>query len=293
MTATENRLHEAYRFCHQIVKHEARNFYYGFRLLPRKRRQGIYAVYAFCRICDDAVDDSTPMEVKKSRLQAYRKELNAIVAGSATSSPVFAALGDVIRQYNIAPHPFHELIDGMAQDLEVSRYEDEAALRRYCYLAASTVGLICLPIFGCHDRAAESHAIDLGLAMQWTNILRDIKEDIERDRIYLPRSVLNRHGYSEGELRQGVVNDAFRRLMAEQTAKARALYASGRRLWSYLPPSTRPCLKLMYDVYASILDKIEAAEYNIFSERIGPTRYEKWRMLFRLWTQTFIPNRAS
>lgn len=293
MKAAENRLNEAYKACHTIVKHEAKNFYYGFQLLPRKRRQAIYAVYAFCRLCDDAVDDANSLEAKKSQLDTYRSQLDAAVAGSATNSPVFTALSDVIRKYNIPPRLFHELIDGMAQDLEVSRYEDEEALRRYCYLAASTVGLICLPIFGCYERAAEKYAIDLGLAMQWTNILRDIKEDVERDRIYLPRTVLKRHGYSERELRQGIVNDAFRRLMAEQTAKARALYASGRRLWSYLPSSTRSCPRLMHDIYASILDKIEAAEYNIFSERIGPTRYEKWRILFSLWTRTFIPSRAS
>lgn len=293
MKAAATRLDEAYKVCHAIVKHEARNFYYGFQLLPRKRRQAIYAVYAFCRLCDDAVDNFDSVRTKKSRLDRYRAELDAAATGTASDSPVFTALSDVIRRYRIPTRLFHELIDGMAQDLQVTRYEDEDALRRYCYLAASTVGLICLPIFGCYEPAAEKHAIDLGLAMQWTNILRDIKEDVERDRIYLPRTVLQRHGYSEKELRHGIVNDAFRRLMAEQTATARAYYASGRRLWSYLPLSTRSCPQLMHDVYSAILDKIEAADYNIFSERIGPTRFEQWRILFRFWTRTFIPSRAS
>lgn len=293
MSTAKRRLDEAYNVCHRIVKHEAKNFYYGFQLLPRNRREAIYAVYAFCRLCDDAVDEPGPIDIKKSRLEQYRTQLDAAAAGSPADSPVFTALSDVIRQYRIEPRLFHELIDGMAQDLEVSRYADEAALRHYCYLVASTVGLICLPIFGCHDHAAEPYAIDLGLAMQRTNILRDIREDAERDRIYLPQTVLERHGYSESELRRGVVNDAFRCLMAEQIDKARAFYASGRRLWAYLPQRTLPCPRLMYDVYSAILDKIEAAEYDVFSVRIEPTRYEKWLMFFRLWTRTLIPSRAS
>lgn len=277
-------LERAYDECATIVKQNARNFYYSFIVLPKERRAAINAVYAFCRLVDDAADDAGPIEAKEAQLAAYRNQFKAALAG-ADAPPVFIALAHAVHRYEIPIHLFHELIDGVTQDLTVSRYSDFTAMKRYCYLVASTVGLMCLPIFGYTDDAALQHGIDLGIAMQITNILRDLGEDAQRDRIYLPLEDLATHQYSERELKEGVVNDSFRTLVRQQVQRARHYYQSGYELMRYIPERTRSCPKLMYDVYRNILDKIEAADYDVFSQRIGPTRYEKWRMVGRIWKQ--------
>lgn len=275
----------AYRECAQIVRQTARNFYYAFFALPKRERASLNALYAFCRLVDDAADEPGPVEKKHVRLDQYRRQFELAAAGEA-QTPVFTALGDTVRRYEIPHHLFHQLIDGMKQDLTVTRYADFESMKEYCYLVASTVGLMCLPVFGCTDEKAREYGIDLGIALQITNILRDIAEDAERDRIYIPQEDLIAHGYSEDELRQGVVNDAFRSLIKVQIERARGYYESASALFQYLPERTRACPMIMYRVYERILDMIEAADYDVFSRRIGPSKYEKLRMVGQVWKQS-------
>lgn len=284
---TQRLLRHGYNECTRIVRRNARNFYYAFLALPKERRRAIHAVYAFCRLVDDAADEPGPEETKYQKLAHYRRLFDEAIKGQY-GTPLFAAVGDTVQRFEIPPHLFHELIDGVTLDLSVRRYPDFAALSRYCYLVASTVGLMCLPIFGSTDPRAQKHGIDLGLAMQITNILRDIGEDAARDRIYIPQADLKRHGYTEEELKAGIVNGAFRSLVRQQIERARSLYESGYKLLQYVPKKTRACPKLMHDVYKSILDKIEEADYDVFSQRIGPTPLEKWRMVANLWKHTVL-----
>lgn len=284
MTPTQA-LSKAYDTCAQIVKQSARNFYYAFLALPQAERSAIHAVYAFCRLADDAADELAPTEVKRAQLDEYRRTFDRAVTGNA-SHPVFVALSDTVDRFDIPPDLFHDLLDGLTQDLTVTRYETYEQMESYCYLVASTVGLMCLPIFGAEGDKARQHGIDLGLALQITNILRDVGEDAARGRIYLPQEDLRAHGYTEGELFRGVVNDAFRSLMRQQVERARVLYESGRQLFQYIPEHTRACPELMYRVYERILDLIVEADYNVFSQRIGPGKWEKLRMVGAVWRRT-------
>lgn len=280
-------LSRAYDTCTEIVKRSARNFYYAFLPLPKSERAAIHAVYAFCRLADDAADQPGPTRLKKEKLDTYRCRLDQAAQGEATD-PVFLALSDTMQRYHISPAPFHELLDGLTQDLTVTRYATYEDMKEYCYLVASTVGLICLPIFGAQDEQAKQHGIDLGLALQITNILRDVGEDAARGRIYLPQEDLRAHGYTERELMQGIVNDAFRSLMSQQVERARRLYRSGRQLLQYIPERTRACPELMYRVYERILDLIVEADYDVFSQRVGPGKWEKLRMVGEVWRRTAL-----
>ena len=218
-----------------ITAREAKNFYYAMLTLPSERRRAVYVAYAFCRHCDDAVDAVASSEEKLAGLDYLRSRLDGAYAGKA-DEPLFIALADVAEKYDIPGEYFHEVLRGMERDLVQQRYKDFDDLREYCYQVASVVGLICLQIFGYKEAeagwgreikkeseagwgreikvpAAKTHAIDLGLAMQLTNIIRDVGEDFEMGRIYLPQDEMARFGYSEDDLSRGIINDAFVNLM--------------------------------------------------------------------------------
>ena len=216
------KLELAYEECRDLTKREAKNFYYAFITLPPGKRRAIYAAYAFCRLCDDAVDEERSHDEKRRSLEQLRHDLSAAYGGK-TNGHVFTALADSTASFNIPEEYFQEVVSGVETDLTKSRYHDFSELRTYCYQVASVVGLICIQIFGYSDARAREHAIDLGLAMQLTNILRDVKEDLERDRIYLPLDEIERFGYSAEELRSGVVNDPFRQLMEYQAQRGQTV----------------------------------------------------------------------
>ena len=176
------------------------------------------------------------------------------------------------------------MIDGVESDLTKTRFADFSELRTYCYKVASVVGLICIEIFGYRDpKAARKYAIDMGLALQLTNILRDLKEDAERYRIYIPQEDLDRFGYSEDDLMRGVVNERFRSLMNYQADRARSYYESSRPLFDLIEPESRACLRLLHTAYGAILDRIEAYGFDVFSQRVGLSVREKLTMTARLW----------
>ena len=271
-----NGLDSAYEYCQELTRREAKNFYYGFILLPNDQRRAIYAAYAFARRCDDiADDDGLPRAEAGARLKEYRRALERCLCGR-TDGPTFAALKHAIDRYSIPPSYFHELIDGVEMDLTASRYPDFEELKTYCRLVASVVGQICIEVFGYRGgERARARAADLGIALQLTNILRDIREDGERGRIYLPLDEIARFGYSEEELLAAEVTPAFRQLMAFQCERAQQFYESGRKLLPYLPRRPRACVGAMAGIYRSILQEIQRDPSVVFSRRVSLSTGQK------------------
>ena len=235
----------AYDHCQEVTRREARNFYYAFVTLPRDRRRAIYAAYAFARLADDIADGDAAPEDKAAQLSDLRMRLRAAFAG-APETPVLLALADAARTYGIDPSLFEQLLDGVEMDLAPRRYATFDELRDYCYHVASVVGLISIEIFGYDDPCARDAAIDLGLAMQLTNIMRDVKEDADAGRVYLPQDEMAQFGYTEDALRAGVVDEHFVALMRHHAARARAYYARGARLLDYLSPRSRACPAVLH-----------------------------------------------
>ena len=243
----------------------ASNFHFALLLLPRAQRAAVDAVYAFCRVVDDAVDLAPTPEDARRALLEWRRELDRIYEGHSTH-PVGLRLAPVVAAYRLPREHFDELLLGVAMDIGRPRYQTFDELSRYAYRVASTVGLLCLPIFGCDDEAARRYAVERGLSLQLTNIIRDVKPDAARDRIYLPREDLDAFGYREEELLAGVHTPAFERLMAFQCRRARASHARARAL---LPDSKRLLApEIMGRTYEALLDRIEASGYRLWDTPI-------------------------
>ncbi len=262
-------LDAAYEYCRALTKHEAKNFYYGFLLLPAAQRRAIYAAYAFARECDDIVDGGLVVEEARRLLGLQRTRLDECLAGEP-DGPMFEALGDAVTRFQIPQGYFYELVDGVGADLTARRYTDFEALKAYCYGVASIVGLISIEVFGYRGgEDARRHAADLGIALQLTNILRDIREDGERGRVYIPQDEIEACGYSERELLAGVVTPAFRRLVEFQSVRARGYFLEGRKLLPLLPRRARACVGVMAGIYESILAGIQRDPAAIFRRRVG------------------------
>lgn len=288
--ATE--LEAAYDHCQRIAKENARNFYYAFRTLPYAKRRAIYAVYAFCRICDDIADGDLPLSEKRRSLALVRRRLYADGA-APNAPPTFRALHHATRAYGIPIEYYEEIVKGVETDLVKNRFADFDELYDYCYKVAAAVGLICVEVFGYDEPAAREYAVDMGIAMQLTNILRDVKEDAARDRIYLPQDDMRRFNYTEAELKRGAVTDGFRALMAHQAALARSHFESAETLFPLIAPDARACPKVMHATYRGILDRIEQAGYDVFQARIGLSAPEKILLMGRLWAASLPPMLTS
>ena len=278
-----------YRESREITRREAKNFYYAFLTLPQERRRAIYVAYAFCRYCDDAVDTAESVDQKMATLESLHASLNDAYTGR-TSDPLFLALADVADRHDIPEEYFKQVIHGVESDLTKVRYQDFEELRSYCYQVASVVGLICLQIFGYKDDSAREHAIDLGLAMQLTNIARDIQEDLGLGRIYLPQDEIARFGYSEEALEAGIVNESFIDLMRFQAQRARGYFDSGFKLLPYLSPRSRACPAVMGQLYSKVLQRIEEAKFDVFQHRISLSKSEKLRVTAQTWFTSMLPS---
>ena len=273
----------AYEECRRITRREARNFYFAFLTLPAAQRRAIYVAYAFCRYCDDSVDAAGAAGDKLARLAELRRLLADAYAGRARQ-PLFIGLADVAAAYRIPQEYFDAVLNGVASDLTKTRYADFDELRGYCYQVASAVGLICIHIFGYRGgAAARERAVDLGLAMQLTNICRDIREDWDLGRVYLPQDEMARFGVTDADLAAGVVTDELAALLRFQVDRARAYFASGRRLLPYLPRRSRACPAALGLIYGGVLDRIEGAGYDVFRERIGLSKTAKLRLMAQAW----------
>ena len=239
---------------------------------------------------DDIADEDLPPEEKRRLLAETRSRLHS--PRLASDDLVFTALEGAISDFAIPRGYLEDVIRGVEMDLDVSRFKTFDDLREYCRLVASAVGLICIEIFGYEDPAAIDYAVDFGLAMQLTNIMRDVREDAERDRIYIPLEDITRFGYSECELMEGRNNESFRSLMDFQATRARGYFDSGERLMPLLSRESRACAGVLHQLYSRILDRIESTGYDVFERRIGLSVSEKLLLVARLWAGSMTPKLA-
>ena len=281
-------LAEAYAYCRRITQRSSSNFYYAFRLLPWDRHNALCAFYAFCRFVDDIADqpDEGQPHGQKERiaqlLNTWREELDWCYAAQPCH-PISQALADAVRRFPIRQENLSGIIDGVEMDLSRTRYQTFSELYEYCYRVASLVGLVCIEIFGYQALQTREYAINLGVAFQLTNILRDVGEDVQRARIYLPLEDLARFGYSEQELLDGVYNEAFLRLMTFEGERAQAYY---RRAVSLLAPQDRRSLvaaEAMRLIYRRLLKKIEIQKFNVFQQRVTLTTPCKLGLALTAW----------
>ncbi len=261
----------------------ASNFHFALLLLPRAQRAAVDAVYAFCRAVDDAVDLAPAPEDARRALIEWHHELDRVYRGTP-AHPVGRALAPVVAAYRLPREHFDELLLGVAMDIGRPRYQTFDELSRYAYRVASTVGLLCLPIFGCDGEAARRYAVERGLSLQLTNIIRDVKPDAARDRIYLPREDLDAFGYTEEELLAGAHTPAFERLMAFECRRARASHARARAL---LPDPRRLLApEIMGRTYEALLDRIEASGYRLWDDPIRLPTATKAAIAVKGWWST-------
>ena len=243
------------------------NFYYSFLMLPTPKREAIETIYAFCRYTDDIVDESGDEQEKYVRLKQWTEELQRSLTGESRYA-ILNRLSKIIKRFNIPLEHFYDLINGMEMDLNKRRYDSWDDLREYCYRAASTVGLICAEVFGYKNEEAKQYAINLGIALQLTNILRDIKQDAKRGRVYLPQQDLRAFGYTEADLANSVYDDRFRALMQYECQRAHDYY---RKAKSFLAEEDKPLFsaaRIMGNIYYLLLLRIERANYDVFTKRI-------------------------
>ncbi|MDE2687902.1 MAG: squalene/phytoene synthase family protein [Chloroflexota bacterium] len=271
----------AYDHCQRVAKQNARSFYYASLPLPRDKRRAIYAVYAYCRLCDDIADGDLSIGEKYRGFAEVRRNLQSSTT-TGEDAQMYLALRHAAETFGIPYSYLDEILQGVEMDMVKTRFADFDELREYCYKVASVVGLVCIRIFGYTDADAEEYAADMGLALQLTNILRDVKEDIERCRVYIPQDEMRRFGYTEAELERGAMTDGFRALMAHQAQRAQEYYDRSRALFPLIAADARACPQLMHATYGGILERIEQSGYNVFERRIGLSKPEKLMLLARL-----------
>lgn len=291
-------LPNAYDYCRQIARHHAKTFYLATLFLPKRQQNPIFAMYALLRTVDDLVDlaedkltngQLTREQINRS-IDEWKLRLRECYDGRHRNDPILMAWQDTIRQFEIPIELPLDLIDGVAMDIEFTPFETFDELYVYCYKVASVVGLMTAEIFGYSRKEALQHAIDLGIAMQLTNILRDIGEDIGRNRIYLPLEELRRFGYSREEFMQRTMNGRFIELMKFQIERARSYYASSDKGIPMLSRQSRLAVGISSRNYADILKAIEQNGYDVFHRRAYRSFYQKISTLPSIWLKNAISN---
>jgi phytoene synthase len=281
-------LAEAQAWCKQYTKERAKNFYYAFAILPAEKRNAIYAAYAFSGYVDDIADELTDRDEQVSQLAAARERLHACAAGQR-EGPLFTALGDAFDRFSIPVDFFEELVNGVEMDFTINRYATWDELYKYCYRVASMVGLICTSVFGTRgDPDARKYAIEMGIALQITNIMRDVKEDAARGRVYFPQDELAAQGLTSEDILAGKYDERFAALMRVQGKRARQHYRRGRRLLPLLDLRSRMCVNVLQGVYADILRRIERRRYDVLTERVSLSTFEKLTLIGKLWVRAAL-----
>lgn len=291
-------LREAYAYCRRITQRSSSNFYPAFRLLLSAQHNALCAVYAFCRFVDDIADESESFLANGEEsnrtdkllalFAAWREELRCCYNGRP-HHPISLALADTVRRFPIQREHLAGIIDGVETDLHRRRYETFDCLYDYCYHVASLLGLVCIEIFGYRNPSARDYAVNLGVAFQLTNILRDIEEDGRRGRIYLPLEDLARFRYREEELLGGVYNKAFVQLMTFECQRTRDYYA--RAVAHLAPEDRRPLVaaEAMRSIYSRLLDKIVARNYHVFDSRVSLPTARKVGLALSTWARVHLP----
>jgi len=270
------------QFVSRLTRRSHSSFFYAFLCLPRRQREAIYAVYAFCRIVDDAVDLGRDREEQRHELQRWREEI-ARVYGGVPEHPAAQRLQQAIRTFPIPRAALLEIIAGVEMDLERAAYETFDDLYPYCYRVASAVGLCCIEIFGYVDPRAREYAVDLGIALQLTNILRDVQADARAGRVYVPQEDLRRFGVTAEDLAAGRYTPRFVELMTWQAARAHRYY---ERAWAALPAADARRLfaaEIMGRTYFALLRAIEARRFQVFGERVALPAYRRISIALSCW----------
>ena len=270
------------QFVSRLTRRSHSSFFYAFLCLPRRQRDAIYAVYAFCRIVDDAVDLGRDREEQRHELQRWREEI-ARVYGGVPEHPAAQRLQQAIRTFPIPRAALLEIIAGVEMDLERAAYETFDDLYPYCYRVASAVGLCCIEIFGYVDPRAREYAVNLGIALQLTNILRDVQADARAGRVYVPQEDLRRFGVTAEDLAAGRYTPRFVELMTWQAARAHRYY---ERAWAALPAADARRLfaaEIMGRTYFALLRAIEARRFQVFGERVALPAYRRISIALSCW----------
>ncbi len=285
----------AYSVCRGITRANARNFYYAFLVLPKRKREALCAVYAFMRRCDDIADDSTlSLEERRVKLDTWLDALHRVQQGQPSDDPILLALTDAQRRFTIPAGLLDDLAQGTAMDVAGNddvearapvsagltvQYQTFEDLKLYCYRVASVVGLVCIHIFGYRDPGAEPLAEQCGLAFQLTNIIRDVKEDAGMGRVYLPQEDLARFNLAAADLLAAPDPARFRPLLAFEADRAREYYKAGEQLIPYVAEDSQPALWVLVNIYRKLLEKIAERQFDVFAGKISLTMSEKLRVL--------------
>jgi phytoene synthase len=270
------------QYCQEKAAASGSSFYNSFRFLPKDKRRAITALYAFCREVDDVVDECSDANVARTTLNWWRNEVAATYGGKP-QHPVTQALVPVVKQFNLAQEHFLEIIDGMEMDLNKPRYTDFKSLQLYCYRVASVVGLLSVEIFGYTDRQTLKYAHDLGIALQLTNIIRDVGEDARRNRIYLPLDELQQFGVTSEDILHARETEGFQKLMAFQIERARHYY---QQALEHLPAVDRKAQRtglIMAAIYKATLNEVVASGCHVLKERVSLTPTYKLWLAFKAW----------
>lgn len=271
------------------------NFYYSFLVLPPDKRRAIVGVWDFCRAVDDAVDEAQGADAARQEIARWRTELAAAFDGGVPRTPQGAALAALVPRFHLPRSAFEALVEGVEMDLGGRRYETFDDLYQYCIRVASAVGLICLEIFGYRDVRARQYAVDLGVALQLTNILRDVPDDLRRGRVYIPQEDLRQHGCSERDLARemeaagsGVRSTAVKALLRQQGERAREYYQRAARDLPRVDRRRLVAAEIMGAIYRGILSRIEAADYDVFSRVVSMPRPRRALIAAATWTRTAL-----
>jgi 15-cis-phytoene synthase len=299
----EPALDRAYKTCRAIAKREAKNFYYAFVALPTERRNAICAIYAFMRQADDLADDEAfSIAERRQRLESWFAEWDTAAQTGETCNPVFLAVNHATKRFNIPSALLDDLVAGVAFDLQKETgdspdtYATFTELYRYCYYVASVVGLVCIRIFGYRDLRAERLAEETGVAFQLTNILRDVAEDAERNRVYLPLSDLAAYNVQLDAILHRpagkVLSPDERALLAAMARRAERYYSSARQLLPLIDSESRPALWVLVAIYHALLKRIERAQFDVFTQRARVPLFKKLAILmvgivWMAWARVF------
>ncbi|MGH9594818.1 MAG: presqualene diphosphate synthase HpnD [Bryobacteraceae bacterium] len=273
-------LEESYAFCERVARGQAKNFYYSFLLLSPPQRRAMCAIYAFMRYCDD-LSDAEGVPDRAAAIARWRRDLESALAGYSAEHPLWLAFADAVKRYRIPHQYFHDMIDGVSSDLEPRRIRTFAELYDYCYRVASVVGLTVVHIFGFDDPGALTIAEKCGVAFQLTNIIRDVREDAEHGRVYLPEEDLKRFGVLPAELGAPDASPQLRALLAFEAGRAREYYLTSAPLIEMVHRESRASLRALIGIYRRLLDRIVASNYEVLARRIRVPTWEKMWILLR------------
>jgi phytoene synthase len=277
MNANASEIDASYRWCVAVARKQARNFYYSFLLLPKPQRLAMCAVYAFMRYCDDLSDDES-IPNRPAEIARWRDDLQSALSGDAPVHSLWPAFIDSVQRYRIPHEYFYDMIEGVSSDLEPRRIQTFDELYDYCYHVASVVGLTIIHIFGFKSDQALKLAEKCGIAFQLTNILRDVREDSEKGRVYLPAEDLRRFGVSPATFEP---REEFLAMMAFEALRARDYYFQSAPLVDLIEPASRPSLRALIGIYSRLLDRIVASDYDVLNQRIRVPAWEKILILVK------------